>query len=265
MFWKNKVVWVTGASSGIGEALVKQLTPLGARIVLSSRDQASLNRVCNEAGLTGSDSLVLPLDLGEYNGLESAANQVLEKFGRIDVLINNAGFTQRSMARDTGIDVDERLIAVNYFGPVALTKAVLPAMLKQGGGHIAVTSSVAGKLSTPLRSGYCASKHALHGFYESLRAEMYDRNIVVTIAVPGFIRTDISKHAVTGDGSPWNRSDEAQEKGISAEVCASRYLKAIEAGTEEVVIAGGRERLALFLKRFAPGLLRRMVRNTKVT
>lgn len=265
MFWKNKVVWVTGASSGIGEALVKQLTPLGARIVLSARNLDSLNRVRDEAGLNDADSLVLPLDLGNYGQLGEAVHLVLEKFGRMDVLINNAGVTQRSLVRDTGIKVDEGLLAVNYFGPVALTKAVLPVMLQQGSGHIAVTSSVAGKLSTPLRSGYCASKHALHGFYESLRAETYDRNIRVTLAVPGFIKTDISRHAVTGDGSAWNRSDEAQEKGLSADLCARKYLKAIEAGREEIVIAGGKERLALFLSRFAPGLLRRMVRNTKVT
>jgi short-subunit dehydrogenase len=260
--FRNKVVWITGASSGIGEALVKAFAKEGSLIILSSRNIQELERVRAEAGLSDTNSMILPLDLAGTQNIVSKVQQVLSKYNRIDILINNGGLSQRAMAEDTDISIDRQIMEVNFFGTVALTKAVLPVMQKQKSGHIVVMSSIAGKFGFYLRSAYSASKHALHGFFESLRMEVYKSGIKVLIVCPGKIRTNISFNAVTGDGRNHNKMDESTDKGISAEECAAQILKGIRKEKEEILI-GGAELRAVWVKRFFPSLFSKMIRKQK--
>lgn len=261
-FWNGKLVWVTGASSGIGEALVRHLDPLGARLVLSARREGRLEAV--RASLSHPDRhRVLPLDMTDTGAFPEAVAAV-EGDGGLDVLVHNAGISQRSRALETDIEVDRRLMEVNYLGPVALTKAALPGMIERGGGRLVVVSSLVGRMATPVRSGYSASKHALHGFFEALRAETHDSGIRITLACPGFVRTEISLNALTADGSPQGTMDRGQEEGMAPEECARRIARAAERGKAEVWI-GGKEVWAVYLARFFPGLYRYLVRRLEVT
>ena len=265
MNWKNKVIWITGASSGIGKALADQFAKKGAKLILSSRNSAALVSLKQTSGIEDGDCLILPMDLSQYQNVHSHVEQVISRFGTIDLLINNAGISQRSLVAETDLSVDEAIFDLNFFGVIALTKAVLPFMIEQQRGHIAVTSSIVGKLSTPLRSSYSASKHALHGYFEALRAEVYDQGIHITMVCPGYIQTEISKNALNGDGSKHGVIDAGQASGMSAAECAVRYIKAIEQQKAEKVIAGTKEKLGLWMNRFTPSLFRRFIRNTSVT
>jgi len=263
-YFDNKVIWITGASSGIGEALVKELTVnTNAKIILSSRKEEQLYAVAENTGLTHSRYAVLPLDLAHYKSMPDMAGQAIEKFGKIDILINNAGLSQRSLAMETDIEIDKHLMEVDYLGTVALTKAVVPYMIRNGGGQIAVVSSLMGIFGAPMRSGYAAAKHALHGFFDALRAELYNQNILVTIICPGFIQTNISIHALTGDGSLQGTMDDATEKGMPADVFAKKMLYAIEKKKNQKAI-GGKEVMGVYLKRFFPALLAKVIRKAKV-
>lgn len=253
----RKRVWITGASSGIGEALAREFHRAGAKVILSARREEELKRVQAECGEEGSTK-ILPLDISATDELEQKAKVALEIFGGIDILVNNAGVTQRSLVKDTELEVYRRLMEVNFFGAVALTKAILPSMIENKTGHIVVISSLVGKFGTPLRSGYAAAKHALHGFFDSLRAEVTRYGIKVTLVCPGYIRTDISLHALRGDGSLHNKMDSGQEKGMAVERCAQEILKSIALGREEVYV-GGRDKYIVYLKRFFPGLFSRMI------
>ena len=194
---KNKVVWITGASSGIGQALAFAMAKEGAKLVLSSRRDQELKKVAKKCA---SDVLILPLDLSNSSNFKDLTQQVLEHFGSIDVLINNGGISQRSEAAQTSLEVDRKLMEVNYFGATALTKAVLPIMQQQKSGHLVAISSLSGKFGFFLRSAYSASKFALVGFYESLRLEEEKNNIKVSLVFPGFVQTNISQNALSGDG-----------------------------------------------------------------
>lgn len=262
MSWNDRRVWITGASSGIGEGLARVLDRRGARLVLSARRRDRLEEVRSGLGRPD-DHQVLPMDVTDIDRTDERVQEAWAG-GPIDVMIHNAGISQRSLAADTDVSVDRRVMEVNYFGVVALTKALLPAMLERGGGRFVVVSSLVGKISTPMRSGYSASKHALHGFFDALRAELYDRGIRVTLACPGFVRTEISFHALTGDGSEQGTMDDAQEHGLAPAVCAERIVRAAEAEKREVLI-GGKEVWAVRLHRFFPGLFHRMTRTAKVT
>ncbi len=263
MPFANSVIWITGASSGIGEAIALELSKAGnVKLVLSARRANELQRVAALTGLPNSDVLVLPMDMSDLDRLPAHAETVRKQFGRIDYLFQNAGITQRSTVVDTDLCVYKRIMDVNFFGVVALTKAVLPMMLAQGNGHFVVTSSVAGKLATKQRSGYCASKHALHGFFDSLRAETYEAGLRVTLVCPGYIRTAISVNALRADGHQHGVMDENQEKGMAPTDFAKRLLRAVSQEKEEVNI-GGSEVYGIYLKRFLPGLLSRFVRNRK--
>lgn len=263
-YFKDKVVWITGASSGIGEALALALSREGATLILSARSADKLERV-RERCEGSNRHEVLPLDLSDTASLGKKAVEASGFYGRIDVLINNGGVSQRSLALDTAIDVDRRLMETNYLGPVTLAKAVLPAMIeRKENGHIVVISSLTGKFGTPLRSGYAASKHALHGFFDALRAELWKEKIFVTVICPGYIRTQISINAMTGDGSAQGTMDKGQENGMTAEACAAKILRAVEAGKDEVLI-GGMEKLGVYLKRFFPRYFSRMIRKMSVT
>lgn len=264
MDFKDKVVWITGASSGIGEALAYALASKGARLALSARRLDELARV-RAACTDPARHLVVPLDLARPQDFAERVAEVEGYFGRIDLLINNAGISQRSLAMDTSIDVDRRLMDINYLGTVALTKAVLPGMCARKAGRIATVTSVAGKLGTPMRSGYAAAKHALHGFFDSLRAEIWADGIGVTLICPGFIRTNLPLVALTGNGAPQGHMDAAQQNGMPPEVCARRILAGLAADKQEIVVAGSRERLAVWLKRLAPGVLAHVLQTAKVT
>ncbi|GAB3028304.1 SDR family oxidoreductase [Spirosoma pulveris] len=259
--FSEAVVWITGASSGIGEAIALEVARHeGVKLILSARRQEELERVAQQTGLPASDLLILPLDMSHPDDMAPAADAVQQRFGRIDYVFQNAGITQRSSVADTDFLSYKRIMEVNFFGMIALTKAVLPLMLTQGSGHFVVTSSVAGKLATKQRSGYCASKHALHGFFDSLRAETAEAGLRVTLVCPGYIRTPISVHALGANGQPHGKMDENQEKGMPAPEFARRLLRAVLRGREELYI-GGKEIYGIYLKRFFPGLLSRIVRK----
>ena len=263
-YFNDKVIWITGASSGIGEALVRELSrKSNAKIILSSRKEELLYEVAESAGLTHDQYAVIPLDLKDYKDMPDVAAWAVEKFGRIDILINNAGLSQRSLAMETDIEVDKRLMDVDFIGTVALTKAVVPYIIRNGGGQIVVVSSLMGIFGAPMRSGYAAAKHALHGFFDALRAELYDKKILVTIICPGFIQTNISIHAVTGDGSTQGTMDDATNNGMPVETFAKKMLYAIEKKKNQKAI-GGKEIMGTYLKRFFPGLLARIIRKAKV-
>ncbi len=256
-------IWITGASSGIGEALAVELARPGVKLVLSARRRSELERVA--ARCTGAASVaVVPLDLEDTARLGAQAAEVDAAHGPIDVVIHNGGISQRSRAIETQVAVDERIMRVNYLGAVALTKGLLPAMVARRRGHLVVVTSLVGHIGTPLRSSYAASKHALHGFFDSLRAEHHADGIAVTLVCPGFVRTSVSVNALTGDGTPQGTMDQATEGGISAEVCARRIARAIERREEEVLV-GGKETFAVLLKRLWPGLYSRLIRKAKVT
>jgi dehydrogenase/reductase SDR family protein 7B len=264
-YFKHKRVWVTGASSGIGEALALALASRGAHLIISSRKAEPLERVataCREAG--SPEVMVRTLDLGKYDELSDLAADVIQQVGKIDILINNGGISQRARALDTSLEVDKQLMDVNYLGTIALTKAVLPHMLLHELGHIVVISSLVGIIGSPLRSSYSAAKHALHGFFDSLRAELGETPIKVSIFCPGFIKTNVSKNALTGDGSPQGKMDDATGKGMSPETLARKMLRSIEKGQEEAYF-GGKEVLAIYVKRFFPNLFSRIIKKAKVT
>lgn len=257
----NKVVWLTGASSGIGRELAIQLAQKGASLLLSSRSKGKLEEVKQEALAFTGRVEVLPLDYAEEAQMKQSVEAALTLYAQIDHLILCAGISQRSFITDTNTEVYRKLMEVNFFGPIALTKALLPHMISQQGGHITVISSVAGKFGTPMRSGYSASKQALHGFFESLHAEMYQHNIRVSVLCPGYIQTDITLKSLTGDGSAYGKVDESLEHGMPVKRCSQKIIRAIVAKKREAIIAQTRERTAVYLKRFIPGLLFILVRK----
>jgi short-subunit dehydrogenase len=205
---------------------------------------------------------ILPFDLGDTSHAEELTQQVISRFGRIDVLINNGGISQRSLTKDTPLEIDRKIMEVNFFGTIAITKSVLPHLLNQKSGQIIVMSSVAGKFGFYFRSAYSASKHALHGFFESLRMEIYQDDVKVLIVCPGKIRTNISINAITEDGGKHNIMDKSQEDGLSAEECASQILQALRNNKEEILI-GGKEAKAVWLKRMFPKVFSKMIRKQK--
>ncbi|MCH3881599.1 SDR family oxidoreductase [Tenacibaculum aquimarinum] len=261
---KNQVVWITGASSGIGKSLALAYANQGVKLILSSRNTAALAAVKAECK-NPSEVQILQLDLEDYENLQPKITAALSFFGKIDVLVNNGGVSQRSLAKDTSIAVDKKLMDINYLGTVALTKALLPHFIENKNGHFVVTTSIVGKVATPMRSTYSASKHALHGFFDALRAEHYNDNISVTLICPGFVATDVSKNALTGDGSKQNKMDESTANGIHPDRFATLMLKAIKNKKEEAYIGGAKERFSVYVKRYYPKLVSRLIRKWKVT
>ncbi len=258
--FKDKVVWITGASSGIGEALALDFARQGARLVLSARRESELKRVAGMTGLPDLDLMILPFDLKDTRNATGLAAQVMNKFGRIDILINNGGLSQRAEAMETPIELDRELMEINYFSTVALSKAVLPYMIRSKSGTIVVISSIAGKFGFYLRSSYSAAKHALHGFFESLRLENGKHNIRVLIVCPGKIKTGVSINAITASGVPHNKMDASHEHAMSAEECARQIIRGISRQKEEILI-GGKELLMVKFKRLLPALFSKLVRK----
>lgn len=261
---KRKTLWITGSSSGIGRSLALEYSKRPVNLILSSRNKEKLERLRRE--MQDPESVrVLPLDLNDPESFENKVRSAWNFFGGVDILVHNAGISQRSLAAETPLEVDRRIFETNYFGTVGLTKAILPYFTDRGSGHFAVVTSVVGKFGTPLRSSYAASKHALHGFFESLRAEHYPDNMKVTLICPGFVNTNISVNALTASGSKQGTVDEATAAGLSPEVFAKKASQAIDRQKPEAVIGGMREVLAVYLKRFLPGLHMRIIRKAAVT
>ena len=262
-YFQDKVIWITGASSGIGEELAKQLSVLGGKLILSARSVEKLESL-KDSIANSENHLVVPMDLAENTHFDDLAKKVIDRFGRIDFVFNSGGISQRSEVSETTMEVDRKIMEVNYFGNVALAKAVLPYMQQQKSGHFIVTSSIAGKFGFYLRSAYAASKHALHGFYESLSLEEAKHNVFVTIVCPGKINTPISVSALTGDGTPHNEMDHNQATGMSVDECVRQIIKATEKRKREVLI-GNKEILAAKIKRFSPALFWKIIKNQKAT
>jgi short-subunit dehydrogenase len=260
---KNKIIWITGASSGIGEALCYQLNQLGAKLIISSRNREALHQVKNNCKINPLDVHVLPLDLENIDSLKELTNEAIKIFNKIDIIIHSGGVSQRSLALETELSVAQRIMNINFWGTIALSQHLLPSMLSKGSGHIVIISSLVGKFGTKFRSAYSASKHALHGYFDSLRTEI-DPNIKITIVCPGFIKTNVTINALTANGTKQNSMDDAQANGMPAEECAKQIIKAILSGKEEVYI-GGKEKYGVLLKRFLPGLFSKIVKKAKVT
>jgi short-subunit dehydrogenase len=255
-------VWITGASSGIGEALTLLLSKRGMRLIISSRNVSALEAVRQKCGANAGNMVVQPLDLGDQQSISDAVDKVLSTEQKIDCVFLNGGLSQRSLATETSLDIDRHLMEVNYFGTVGMAKKLLPFFIKQGHGHFVVTSSLAGIFGFPLRSSYSASKHALHGFFETLRAEQFQNHILVTMACPGRISTNISVNALGPDGKPTRLIDDAQKNGMPAIDCARKMIKAVERNKKEVYI-GGVDVLMAYFRRFIPIIYYKLVTRVK--
>lgn len=254
-----RVVWITGASSGIGRALALAFDGPATRLVLSSRRRDALEDVRSRCADPAAVEVV-PLDLADTASLPDVAAEVLRRCGRVDLMVHNAGVAHRDLVENTSLEIDRRLMDVNYFGPVALTRALLPHMLARGSGRFVIISSLSGVYGAPRVSAYAASKHALHGFFESLRAELHDSGVGVTMVVPGFIRTPIAERALTGDGTPYGRQLGVHERGMDPAACAKRIVRGVAAGRSEILV-GGSEIATVYLHRYFPRLLARIVRS----
>ncbi|RUT73418.1 SDR family oxidoreductase [Ancylomarina longa] len=255
---KNKVVWITGASSGIGEALAYAFANEGAFLILSARNNDKLQQVKAKCLENTSKCWVKTMDLSDVNQLEFDVEEVLKQTGKIDLLINNAGRSQRSLAKETPLENDRKIMELNFFSVVALTKLVLPQMLKNKSGHIVVVSSISGKFGFPWRTAYSASKHAIQGYFESLRAELSHDNIKVTIVSPGRIRTNISINALIENGDSYNKMDDGQLNGMSARDCAIKIVRAIKKDKKELLV-GKKELTMVYIRKFFPALFYKLV------
>jgi len=261
-FWKDKVVWITGASSGIGEALVKQLAEKGARIILSSRNADKLAELKAKLPNTEEHS-ILPLDVSNENIINQALISRKELINSVDVLINNAGISQRALTWEASRESERLIMETNFFGATALTKAVLPGMMQRNSGSIISLSSPAGSFGFPMRSSYSASKHALHGYFDSLRAELdaAKKNIHIMLVLPGRVSTNMSYNALTQDGSKQAETDQRLASGLSPDECAKGIIKAAEKRKAEIYF--GREQILIYIKRYLPGLFRSIVTKFK--
>jgi len=248
-----KTIWITGASSGIGEALALQYANQSCYLILSSRRKTELEKIAEKCTAIGAKCYVLPFDLASINDAESIVNEALAFTGRVDILINNGGISQRGLAAETNVAVVRKIMEVNFFGQVALSSALLPHFIKAGAGQFAVMSSLTGKFGYGLRSTYAASKHALHGYFESLAIENFNHHIYVTMVCPGKILTNISLNAVNADGTNYGKMDKGQKNGIAVEVCANKIIKAIESKKREILI-GKVDLIMVYLKRFLPSV-----------
>src|SRR5476651_780387 len=255
---KGQVVWITGASSGIGEALAIAMSAQGAKLILSSRRITELERVKNNCA-NPEKVHILPLDLTDSTNLEAKVPAAMALFGHIDIMVHNGGMSQRALVADTSIAVHREVMELNYFSYIVLTKALLPHFIERGSGYFVVTSSVMGKIGTPMRAAYAAAKHALHGYFDCLRAEVDKQGIKVTILTPGYIHTPIS--VISGDGSFLSTKSEQINGGLAADKAAVQIVKAIQNEKYEPYIGKFmcEERLALFVTRFMPRLFTRLI------
>lgn len=257
---KDKIIWITGASSGIGEALAYAALDEQATVIISARREEELKRVAANPAYKNKNIFILPLDLEHTENIDKKVELVIQQYGRIDVLINNGGIGHRTKAVNTSTSIDRRVMEVNFFGTINLTKAVAKVMQKQKKGKIVVVSSIMGKYGLPLYSTYSASKHALYGYFESLRQELYNDHVKVLIISPGFINTDVSTKLLKEDGSPYGIKSESQKKGMSAEACAKSIIKAIK-GNRNHKYVGKYELFSVYVKQFFPKIFYMLMRK----
>ena len=259
----NKVVWITGASSGLGAALAKVCAAAGAQVVLSARREQALQDVL--AQLPHHDQhLLVPMDITDEAQVNRAIEKVLASKGRVDWLINNAGLSQRALIADTTMQTERAIMEVDYFAQVYLTKQILPTFLAQKSGRIVFISSVAGLLGTQYRASYSAAKAAIHMWANSLRAEVADQGVNVSVIFPGFVKTNVSFNALNGAGQPQAKQDEAIENGLDADEFAETVVAALNQGEEYIVVGGIKEKLGVWVSRLSPKTLYKMIRKTKV-
>mgnify|MGYP000139934918 CR=1 FL=1 len=258
MNYQGKTVWITGASSGIGASLARLFAEEGARVIISSHEAEELEGVRKALEPVSREVHPMVFNLGDPEAVKAAAAEVLDRFGRVDVLMNNGGISQRSEALETPLEIDRRIMEIDYFSGVILTKALLPGMIENGYGHIGVTSSITGKFGFPRRSAYSAAKHALFGFYKSLWAENHRKGIRVTLFSPGRVSTHISLHALEKDGREYGRMDPGQAGGISPERCARKMIRAMKQNRKDVLI-GGSELRMVWVHKYCKWLYYRVV------
>ncbi|CAG9854360.1 unnamed protein product [Phyllotreta striolata] len=255
----GKVVVITGASSGLGEALAHEFYMKGCQVVLCARRRQELDRVRTDLMHSHSTvqthpPIIIPLDLADLDNLVENLKKIITVTGKVDILINNGGVSHRGNVLSTNIDVDMKIMMVNYFGTVALTKAVLPDMVKRNEGHIVFISSVQGLIALPERSAYSASKHAVQAFGDSLRAEVADNNISVSVISPGYIQTNLSLNALTGSGDSYGQMDDSTKSGYTPEYVAKKIVKAVAQKKKEMIISSMLPKIAIFLRKYLPSL-----------
>ena len=259
----NKIIWITGASSGIGRATALRFAQENATLILTALEDDLLEEVKKECLALGSPAVTtLPFDLSQLDKLPQLAQNALQAYGRIDVFYNNAGISQRGTTVEVSMDVIRKVMDIDFYAPVILTKAILPKMIEQGGGQLAVTTSINGLFGFPLRCAYSSAKHALYGFYETIAAENYKDNIRVTIVTPGRVQTNISVNALEKNGEKHGKMDAGQAGGITPEKAADKIVKAIYKQKREVLV-GSKELVMVYIKRFFPGLCARIARSIK--
>ena len=252
-YFTDKVAWITGASSGIGEALVVEFIRRGAIVIASSHDISGLEKMKHACGEKSSSVYIVPFDLSETSSIKSIVDEQITIHGRIDYLLNIGGISQRARIEETPLWLDRKIFEINYFGTIALTKAVLPHMVRQKSGHILATSSISGRFGFPLRSAYSASKQALHGFIETLFLENKVNNIRASVIIPGRVRTSISFNALDSEGKPHGKLDDGQAKGVSPAEAANTIIRGIIKNKREILV-GKSELLMLYIRRFLPWL-----------
>lgn len=262
--FEGKIVWITGASSGIGECLVYSFIKKGATVIASSNELSELERVKQNCGDFAGKVACVPFDLSDTSGIDKTVKEQVEKTGRIDYLLNIGGISQRATIEDTPMWLDRKIMEINYFGTIALTKAVLPYMIKQQSGHILATSSISGRFGFPLRSAYSASKQALHGFFETLFIENKKYNIRSSVIIPGRVRTKISFRALDAEGKEHGKMDEGLSKGITPEKAAEIIIRGMIRNKREILV-GSSELIMLFIRRYFPALFFRLVDKIKST
>ena len=263
MNYSGKTVWITGASSGIGAELARQFAEEGARVIISSPEAEELEEVRLSLESVSRDVHSVVFNLGNPEEVEATAKQVLKEYGRVDVLMNNGGISTRAEAIETSLELDRRVMEIDYFSGVILTKSLLPSMIEQGYGHIGVTSSISGKFGWPQRSAYAAAKHALFGFYKSLWAETNQKGIRVTIFSPGRVRTNISYHALLKDGKEHGKMDPGLDRGITPATCARLMIRAMKRNRKDVLIGRG-ELIMVWIHKYCKRLYHSLVNRIEV-
>ncbi|XP_029945090.1 dehydrogenase/reductase SDR family member 7B [Salarias fasciatus] len=263
---QDAVVVITGASSGLGKECARVFHAAGARLILCGRDAGRLQQVVQELPASSADSQkktytpnTVIFDMADTDAVDRAAEEILRCYGQVDVLINNAGISYRGNILQTHISVQRDVMETNYFGTIALTQALLPFMVRRRSGHIVVISSIQGKIAIPYRSAYAASKHATQAYFDCLRAEIERYQIPVTVISPGYIRTNLSLNAVTGDGSKYGVLDKTTATGRDPAEVAQAVLKAVRHRSKDVVLAGASPTLAVYLRTLWPALFFRLM------
>ncbi|WP_194776565.1 SDR family NAD(P)-dependent oxidoreductase [Pararhodonellum marinum] len=261
MKWQDKRIWIVGASSGIGAGLVKALATKEAKLVLSSRRANLMQELADE--FPHVDIKLLAADMEDIEVLPEIAGKAWDFFGGLDYVFFNAGLSLRDPVTLAQIEAEKKIMQVNFWAPVILTKALLPLLLTLPESHLVLTSSLSGKFGVPKLSAYAASKHALHGYFESLRTETHQTGLKIHFAIPGFINTDITFSGIKGDGSPYAKRQESLAQGMDPDICAQKILRQLEKGKEEFAI-GGMEKHMVWFHRLFPSLSKKLMRSNPV-